>query len=99
MDEEKGKLNADTKALLAYQSRSKSTGLAYFLWFFLGGFGIHRFYLGSSGIGILVLLCTLSGVFLMFPLIVTACVLIYDLFTLPSQVSTQNQKILTEIGG
>ncbi|KPP85615.1 MAG: putative membrane protein [Rhodobacteraceae bacterium HLUCCO07] len=99
MGGEEGKLNADTKALLTYQSRSKSTGLAYVLWFFMGAIGIHRFYLGSGGIGILVLLCTLSGVFLLFPLIVTACVLIYDLFTLPSQVSAHNQKILTEIGG
>ena len=33
----------------------KSKGTAYLLWFFLGGFSAHRFYLGHIGIGILYL--------------------------------------------
>jgi TM2 domain-containing membrane protein YozV len=27
----------------------KSTAVAYLLWFFLGGFGAHRFYMGRTG--------------------------------------------------
>jgi len=34
----------------------KSKGLAYLLWFFLGIFSAHRFYLGKVGTGILYLL-------------------------------------------
>lgn len=34
----------------------KSKGIAYLLWFFLGGFSAHRFYLGKIGSGILYLL-------------------------------------------
>jgi len=34
----------------------KSKGIAYVLWFFLGGFSAHRFYLGKIGTGILYLL-------------------------------------------
>ncbi|WP_428740155.1 TM2 domain-containing protein [Tenacibaculum sp.] len=34
----------------------KSKGVAYLLWFFLGGISAHRFYLGQIGIGILYLL-------------------------------------------
>lgn len=34
----------------------KSTGLAYLLWFFLGTLGIHKFYVGKIGMGILYLL-------------------------------------------
>ena len=34
------------------QGTPKSLAAAYLLWFFLGGFGAHRFYLGSIGIGI-----------------------------------------------
>jgi len=34
----------------------KSKTLAYIFWFFLGGFSIHRFYLGKIGTGILYLL-------------------------------------------
>ncbi|MDA9161267.1 NINE protein [Crocinitomicaceae bacterium] len=34
----------------------KSKGVAYLLWFFLGYFSAHRFYVGSVGIGILYLI-------------------------------------------
>ena len=34
----------------------KSKGVAYLLWFFLGVFSAHRFYLGKIGSGILYLL-------------------------------------------
>ena len=34
----------------------KSTGVAYILWFFLGGLGIHKFYIGKTGMGIFYLL-------------------------------------------
>ena len=34
----------------------KSKGIAYLLWFFLGFFSAHRFYLGKVGSGILYLL-------------------------------------------
>jgi len=30
-------------------NEKKSTGVAYLLWFFLGGFSAHRFYLGLPG--------------------------------------------------
>ena len=33
----------------------KSKGIAYLLWFFLGVFSAHRFYLGKTGSGILYL--------------------------------------------
>lgn len=33
----------------------KSKGIAYLLWFFLGWLGVHRFYLGKIGTGILYL--------------------------------------------
>ncbi|EJP16414.1 NINE protein [Leptospira interrogans] len=62
----------------------KSKGLAYLLWFFggFGIFGIHRFYLGKIGTGIL-WLCTI-GVF--------GFGAFFDLFTLGSQVDAENAK-------
>tara|TARA_R110002012_G_scaffold313503_1_gene525147 strand:- start:204 stop:500 length:297 start_codon:yes stop_codon:yes gene_type:complete len=93
------KVSSDAKALMAYQNRSKSTGLSYVLWFFLGSFGIHRFYLGSTGIGILILLCTLLGFVVVFTFFVTAIILIYDLFTLPTQVRKYNERVMVEVGG
>ena len=34
----------------------KSKGVAYLLWFFLGIFSAHRFYIGSVGVGVLYLI-------------------------------------------
>lgn len=58
----------------------KSTGVAYLLWFFIGVFGVHHFYLGKTarGVGYLLTLGWLTiGLWI-------------DLFTLPSQVRAIN---------
>lgn len=61
----------------------KETWVAYLLWFFFGFLGIHKFYLGKMGWGILYLLT--GGLFLVGWLI--------DLFTIPSQVRQVNGEI------
>lgn len=38
-------LSTDAQALINYDANKKSKFVAYLLWFFLGGFGVHRFYL------------------------------------------------------
>lgn len=58
----------------------KQTPIAYLLWFFLGGLGIHQFYLGK----------TLRGVIYLFTLGILGIGLLIDLFTLPSQVREVN---------
>lgn len=58
----------------------KSKGTAYLLWFFLGGLGAHKFYLGKIGMGILYLFT--FGIFGIGWFI--------DLFTLGSQVDNYN---------
>lgn len=35
-----------------FSRRKKSSGTMWFLWFFLGGIGAHRFYLGETVMGI-----------------------------------------------
>ncbi len=72
---------------------AKSTGAAYLLWFFFGGIGAHRFYLGqtASGVampGLLVVgFATLTmgvGFFFLALLAIWAFV---DLFLIPSMVA------------
>ncbi|HIE44503.1 MAG TPA: TM2 domain-containing protein [Candidatus Omnitrophica bacterium] len=60
----------------------KSVGVAYLLWLFLGGIGIHKFYLGKTGWGIAYLLG--GDIFGIGWLV--------DLFTLPGQVRAANER-------
>lgn len=47
----------------------RSVALAYVLWFFLGGLGIHRMYCGRVGSGVAMLALTVIGA-LTFPLLI-----------------------------
>jgi TM2 domain-containing membrane protein YozV len=60
--------------------KPKSTVVTYLLWLFFGALGIHHFYMGKTGRGILWLLT--GGLFLVG--------LVIDLFTIPAQVRQVN---------
>ncbi len=80
----------------------KSTALAYVLWFLLGGLGIHKFYIGKTGMGVFYLLLvggliagTITGMSeAMEPAMIIAgscglilgILLLVDLFTIPRQI-------------
>lgn len=80
-------------------NESPSPLLAYILWFFLGGLGAHRYYLGKilSAI-VMTLLCVLSvllsfvgiGVFGLIALLVW---LIVDLFLIPGMVRQKQARL------
>jgi hypothetical protein len=60
----------------------KSLAIAYILWFLVGIIGVHHFYMGKVGRGILWLLTLgLAGIGWLV-----------DLFTLPSQIRTVNAR-------
>ena len=61
----------------------KSTVVAYLLWFFLGGLGIHRFYLGRP----------ISGIFYLLTVGGFAIGWIIDLFLIPGMVRQENAKM------
>jgi len=50
----------DAVAMMRYDAAKRSVLIAYLLWFFLGTFGVHRFYAGKVGTGVLQLV-TLGG--------------------------------------
>ncbi len=51
----------EERRYMAYDAGKKSALLAYLLWFFLGTFGIHRFYLGRIFTGLMMLGLTVMG--------------------------------------
>jgi TM2 domain-containing membrane protein YozV len=63
--------------------KEKETWVTYLLWFFLGFAGIHKFYLGKTGWGILYLLT--GGLFMVGWFL--------DLFLIPSQVRRTNEEL------
>ncbi|WP_122571115.1 TM2 domain-containing protein [Pseudomonas viridiflava] len=71
----------------------KSTGVAYLLWFFLGGVGAHRFYLGKTGTAVAQLIITVIGFFTIFPLIITGIWVLVDAFLIPAIIRENTEKV------
>jgi TM2 domain-containing membrane protein YozV len=88
----------DVTKLMLYDSQKKSTGTSYLLFFLFGGTGAHRFYLGSTAIGALLLACLLAG-FLTAGLtwILSIVILIVDLFSIPSFVRRHNHRVISAL--
>ena len=90
-----GPLSRDARTLLLYDANRKSAVIAYILWFFLGWFGAHNFYLGRKGVGIAQVLLTISviGWFITFVWVVV------DAFLIPGWVRRDNNLLLMQLGG
>lgn len=98
-----------TEQLILVEQRlandKKSTLVAYLLWFFLGGFGVHRFYLGKTGSGaimlgllILGLLTTVIYIGIAF-LLALAIWMIVDAFLIPGMITenTAQQRLRLQL--
>lgn len=78
-------------------NETKSPLVAYALWFFLGGFGAHRFYLGRTGGAVGMLLLFWVGVFTTVIFIGWILLLAYgiwwliDAFLIPGMVESDRQ--------
>jgi TM2 domain-containing membrane protein YozV len=90
---------ASARAQMMYDANKKSTGAAYLLWFFLGGLGAHRFYLGYTGSGVAQLLLLLLG---WIPLFVGWFILgiwlLVDLFLIPGMAREKNMALAVRFG-
>jgi TM2 domain-containing membrane protein YozV len=80
-------------------NEAKSTGAAYLLWFFLGGLGAHRFYLGRVGSGVVMFvlfvvgwITLVAGIGAIFLVVVGIWVLV-DAFLIPGMVQGHKQAV------
>ncbi len=100
-------MTLDTQQQILIEQRigneAKSPLLAYLLWIFLGGLGIHRFYLGKSGSGIGMLALAFVGAITLplgvglFLLAALGIWMLVDLFLIPGMVNEQRSKLRTEL--
>lgn len=64
--------------MFATDERGKSRLVALLLWFFFGGFGAHRFYMGRTGSAVAMIICLFLS-WLIIPGIVLLIWLVVDL--------------------
>lgn len=77
-----------------FSRRKKSSGTMWFLWFFLGGIGAHRFYLGETAMGIVYVLLALLSIPTAFLSLIPAGLLwLVDAFTNTSRYDRANERL------
>jgi TM2 domain-containing membrane protein YozV len=79
---------------MLYEANSRSVLVAYLLWFFLGLFGAHNFYLKRTGIAVVQLILTITVV----GSAVTLIWIIVDAFLIPGWVRNQNNLLAMQLG-
>ena len=95
---------AQSRALMEYNARAKSTLLGYILWFFLGFLGAHRLYGGKIASGIAQLLLHAIGWATTWILIgwfflgLWGIWWIIDAFLIPSWIRDHNLDIARRLG-
>ena len=93
----------DAQTLMRYDANKKSLLVAYLLWFVLGCFGAHRFYLGRIASAIVMLLLWLVGWGLVLVIVGYVVILIVgiwvivDAFLIPGMVRDMNNKLIDQI--
>jgi TM2 domain-containing membrane protein YozV len=85
---------ADVHAMMMFEANKTEVCVAYLLWFFLGYFGAHNFYLKRTGVAVVQLILTLT---LIGMLIVFFWHLV-DAFLIPGWVRRNNNALALSLG-
>src|SRR5262245_21980029 len=89
-----GGLSNDTRALMLYEANKKTALVAYLLWFFLGLFGAHNFYLGRTGVAVTQLILSL----ILIGMIITIFWVLVDAFLIPGWIRRENNLLAAQLG-
>lgn len=98
-------LDTQTRLQLQYDADKKLCLIAYLLWFGVGMFGAHRFYLNQKGSAIAILILSVIGVVStvffvgLVILLVPAIWLFVDLFLIPGMVRDFNKGLISRMSG
>jgi TM2 domain-containing membrane protein YozV len=92
--QQQGGLSNDARALMLFEANKKTVLVAYLLWFFLGAFGAHNFYLKRTGVAVAQLILTLTIV----GLIISLVWVLVDAFLIPGWVRNQNNLLAAQLG-
>jgi TM2 domain-containing membrane protein YozV len=93
-------LDHQTDASLMYDAHKKSALVAYLLWWFLGYFGAHRFYLGATVSGVIMLVLFLVSLCLtlayvgLIGILAVAIWWIVDAILIPGMVTEYNVRLI-----
>jgi TM2 domain-containing membrane protein YozV len=100
-----GGVSRDAAAAMHYDANKKSGLIAYLLWFFVGMFGAHRFYLGSTGPAIAQLVITLLSILLcivgigILGILAMAIWVLIDAFLIPGMLQRYNSRLAAHLSG
>ena len=92
--QQKGGLSNDTRALMLFEANKKTALVAYLLWFFVGLFGGHNFYLKRTGVAVAQLILTITVI----GILITMFWVLVDAFLIPGWVRNQNNILATQLG-
>jgi len=87
-------LSTDARALMLFQVNKKDICVAYALWFFLGYFGAHNFYLKRTGVAVAQLILTLT----IIGLVINFFWHLVDAFLIPGFVRRENSMLAWTLG-
>jgi TM2 domain-containing membrane protein YozV len=89
-----GGLSNDARAMMLFEANKKTALVAYLLWFVVGLFGGHNFYLKRTGVAVAQLIVSLTLV----GMLITIVWVLVDAFLIPSWVRNQNNLLATQLG-
>jgi TM2 domain-containing membrane protein YozV len=98
-----GMTAAEHVVAMRYDANKKSMGVAYLLWFFLGGFGGHRFYIEKTGSAVAMLIMTILGLATLFVFIggiilpAVGIWVLVDAFLIPGWIREQNNVLIDKL--